>query len=73
MKKRSNVKEGRAKQGDAAIAAAGTAAQRGNMPWFVGNLFQQMKDSDGEQAVFWNEYHLGKKYQIQQDAFLPPH
>ena len=60
------------KKGDAAIAAAGTAAQDGNMPLFVGSLFQQMRDSDGDQAVFWDEYHLGKKYQIQQDSFLPP-
>lgn len=39
------------KKGDATIAAAETAAQDGNMPLFVGNLFQQMRDSDDAQAV----------------------
>lgn len=42
------------KKGDATTAAAGAAAQDGNTPLFVGNLFQQMRDSDDAQAVSEN-------------------
>lgn len=39
------------KKGAATIAAAETAAQDGNVPLFVGNLFQRMRDSGDAQAV----------------------
>lgn len=50
------------KKGAATIAAAETAAQDGNVPLFVGNVFQQMRDSGDAQAVKW--IPSGEKYQI---------
>lgn len=75
MRKKSDRKQNRAqgKKGDATVAAAGRAAQDGNMPLFVGNLFQQMRDSDDAQAVSWNEYHLGKNTELNRTYFFFPH